>query len=353
MRKTVCRTTLAMLIGVALGGAGTESRAQYSRRTPIVEAVEKTRDSIVTIKVERQIKGTWGRKEVVGTGVIVDERGYVVTNRHVVTGDDHPAVHLADGTKVAAEVLTEDSQHDLAILKLRVRQKLPALRFGPASDLMIGETVIAIGHPFGYTNTVSTGIISALDRKVCMPGGEELQGLIQTNASINPGNSGGPLLNINGELIGINVALRERAQGIAFALKADTVQEVLSRHLSARRVGHGLGLVEEVVADEGPARQRIKVIRVTDKGPAALRPGDVLLRLGERTVANRFDVERALWGYRPGDRVKAAVLRDRKETCVTLTLDRGSEPEPVVRKAGAGNETRTSAGDARPANSSR
>src|SRR5262245_19802745 len=192
MRKTVCRTALAVLVGVVLGGAGTESKAQYSRRTPVVEAVKKTRDSIVTIKVERRIN--WGRKEIVGTGVIVDERGYVVTNRHVVTGADRLAVHLADGTEAAAEILTEDSQHDLAILKLAVRRKLKALPFGPASDLMVGETVIAIGHPFGYTNSVSTGIVSALDREVSMPDGEVLRGLIQTNASINPGNSGGPLL---------------------------------------------------------------------------------------------------------------------------------------------------------------
>ena len=100
---------------------------------------------------------------------------------------------------------------------------------------MVGETVIAIGHPFGYTNTVSTGIISALGREITMPEGEVLGNLIQTNASINPGNSGGPLLNINGELIGINVALREGAQGIAFALNADTVQQVLSKHLERQQ----------------------------------------------------------------------------------------------------------------------
>jgi serine protease Do len=347
---------MAVLVGVVLGGAGTESKAQYSRRTPIVDAVQKTRDSIVTIKVEKRIN--WGRKEIVGTGVIVDERGYVVTNQHVVAEADRLIVHLANGTEVAAEVLNEDAQHDLAILKLAGRRKLPALRFGPASDLMVGETVIAIGHPFGYTNTVSTGIVSALDREVSMPSGEILRGLIQTNASINPGNSGGPLLNINGEVIGINVALRPEAQGIAFALNADMVQAVLSRHLSARRVarvGHGL-VCREVVADEGPSRQRVVVDRMTDQGPASragLKPGDVLLRLGEQAVANRFDVERALWGYRPGDAVEASVLRDGKETRVALTLDRGSEPEAVVSETRAGQETRTSAGGARPARNGR
>jgi serine protease Do len=246
----------AALAAVSFGGTGTESRAQsFVRETPIVQAVRKTRDSIVTIKVER--RGNWGKKDVVGTGVVVDERGYAVTNRHVVRGAEHVAVVLSDRTEVAARVLTEDAHHDLAILKLSAEKKLAALTFAPGSDLMVGETVIAIGHPFGYTNSVSTGIVSALDRSITMPEGEVLSNLIQTNASINPGNSGGPLLNINGELIGIKVALREGAQGIAFALNADTVQQVLSKHLSAGKVsqvGHGIRS-KEVVKEGAAARQ--------------------------------------------------------------------------------------------------
>ena len=112
------------------------------------------------------------------------------------------------------------------------------MTFAPASDLMVGEEVIAIGHPYGYTNTVSTGIVSALNREVSMQSGGVLTDLIQTTASINPGNSGGPLMNINGELIGINSAMRSDAQGIAFALNADMVQQVLSQHLSAGKMAH-------------------------------------------------------------------------------------------------------------------
>ena len=234
-------------LAVSLGGAGTPAWGQYVRRTPIVEAVQKTRNGVVTLKVQKG-EGL-GRKDVVGTGVIVDERGYVVSNCHVVAGARRVAVHLYDGTVLAGEVLTEDPRHDLAILRVATRKKLEALSFGPSSDLLVGETVIAVGHPFGYTNTVSTGIVSALGRRVEMPGGEVLRDLIQTTASINPGNSGGPLLIVNGELIGINVAFREGAQGIAFALNADAVQSVLSKHLSAGRVArlaHGLACREEV-----------------------------------------------------------------------------------------------------------
>ena len=174
---------------------------------------------------------------------------------------------------------------------------------------MVGETVIAVGHPFGFTNSVSTGIISALDREITMPDGETLTRLIQTNASINPGNSGGPMLNINGELIGINVALREGAQGIAFALNADTVQQMLSKHLSAGKMAHlehGL-TCREAVEEDAEARQRVVVDRVAADSPAeaaGLKHGDILVKVGQRTVKNRFDVERALWSYKAGDKVE-------------------------------------------------
>ena len=122
----------AALAVISLGGAGTQSKAQsFVRETPIVQAVRKTRDSIVTVRVDR--RGNWGKKEVVGTGVIVDERGYAVTNRHVVKGAEQVTVVLADHTEVAARVLTEDARHDLAILKVTAGKKLPALTFGPAA----------------------------------------------------------------------------------------------------------------------------------------------------------------------------------------------------------------------------
>jgi serine protease Do len=334
MRTIWCRLLAAAVFAVVFGGAGTEIRSEYNRRTAIVEAVEKSKPSIVTIKVEK--RGNWGRKDVVGTGVVVDEHGYVVTNRHVVTGADKVTVVLSDGGEIVSQIHTEDARHDLAILRLPAAGKLTALSFAPGSDLMVGETVIAVGHPFGYTNTVSTGIVSAVGREIKMPDGETLTNLIQTNASINPGNSGGPLLNVNGELIGINVALREGAQGIAFALNADTVQRVLSKHLSAGRVarlGHGM-TCREWVGSGSEFRQRVVVDEVVEKGPAAqagLQRGDVILRLAGREVGNRFDVERALWDYAVGDKVQAAILRDGKETKVSLTLSRG-DAEVTARK---------------------
>jgi S1-C subfamily serine protease len=174
-------------------GAGTEARAQYSRRTPIVEAVQKTRESIVTVKVAKRGRG----KETIGTGVIVDERGFIITNRHVIHQGERVVVRLADGSDVTARVLAADPRCDLAILRIRTSRELQALLLAPASDVMVGETVIAVGHPFGYRNTVSTGIISAVGREIEMPTGDVLSGLFQTDASINPGNSGGPLLHLS------------------------------------------------------------------------------------------------------------------------------------------------------------
>jgi serine protease Do len=333
------RTRTSRALGVALtlalfSGAGTEkSYGQYARRSPVVEAVQKTRAGIVTVKVEKA--GNWGRREVVGTGVVVDGRGYVVTNNHVVTGAERITILTSDGSEHPAKLSTEDALHDLAILTIPGVRRLPELAFAPSSDLMVGETVIAVGHPYGYTNTVSTGIVSALGREITMPSGETLTNLIQTDASINPGNSGGPLFNINGELVGINVAIREGARGIAFALPAEEVQRALAKHLSAAKVAHvAHGLVcGERVLEEGQVRQQVVVEQVTERSPAAragLQAGDTIVRVGDRPVNNRFDVERSLWGLRAGDTVDASVMRDGQPMRIALTLGRSVSAADVA-----------------------
>jgi len=332
------KTWMCAAVGAAalfLTAAPTPTRGQFSRRTPIVEAVQKTRGGIVTVKAEKS--STWDQpREVLGTGVVVDERGYLVTNGHVVAGATQVNVLLAEGTTLPAEVLKEDPDHDLAVLRVHAGRKLSALPLGPGGDLMVGETVIAVGHPFGYQNTVSTGIVSALNRSIAMPSGHTLTGLIQTDTSINPGNSGGPLLNINGEVIGVVVALREGAQGIAFAINADTIKQTLAQHLSAARMAgltHGLACAEKVVLPEGSDRQRLIVTGVGPATPAAvagLKPGDEVRRVGPQAVANRFDLERAFWTARPGEKVSLTVVRQGKELALTLTPVSSREAEPIL-----------------------
>jgi serine protease Do len=290
--------------------------AQHSRRTPVVEAVLKTRRSIATL-----LDG----EKVVGTAVVIDERGWLITNHHVATVAPLITANLEGATGLAA-VFAEDQAHDVAVLRLPHppgSRPLHALTIFPGTDLLVGETVIAVGNPFGYTNTVSPGVISALGRKVVMPSGAKLTNLIQTNAGINPGNSGGPLLNINGELIGLIVATRRPAQGISFALNAETLKDVLCKRAAAAvvsKVAHGLVVVEKVVSDDSH-RQKVVVV-VAGAGSNPLLAGDVLLKVGALEIRNRFDVERALWGHKPGDKVPVAVLRGGKQVAVKLTLRR-------------------------------
>ena len=322
--RTKLRTFVALILTVLIiGEGGNQGLAQErsQRETPTVRAYRKAKPSVVALKVMRT--SAYSRREVVGTGVIVDESGIVITNLHVVTANEGIKAVLADGTEMTAKVLVEDARHDLAILRLPTKRKLPALTLAAASAVMEGEDVIAIGHPYGYVNTVSKGIVSALNREITMPAGEELTGLIQVTCSINPGNSGGPLLNINGELIGINVAMRDGAQGIAFALNADMVKAVLAQHLSAAnmaQVEHGLACKENVIEPHGVARQQVVV---EDASQTALKTGDVIVTVGDRKVANRFDLERSLWGYKVGDDVPTRVVRGGKEMDVVLHLSKG------------------------------
>ena len=310
---------------VAIVVAAPVSQGQtFERRNAIVEAVKKTKDAIITIKITRAN----GSKEVVGTGVIVDERGLIVTNKHVVGSGKGVFVCLTSGDELPGDVLLDEASHDLAVVRVKAGKTLPALRLAPATDLMVGEDVIAIGHPYGYVHTVSRGIISALDRKITLPTGDELTGLIQTDASINPGNSGGPLLNINGEFIGINVALREGAQGIAFAINAGTVEKVLSKHFSALKVSgifHGLKTEGKVFAQTGD-RQRLVIKEVIGD----LQPNDEIVVVNNRNVANSFDLERAFWGKKAGEVVQVKVIRQGKEVSASLTLNAGEATQAVA-----------------------
>jgi serine protease Do len=310
---SVCGALTSLLLLAQATSAG-----DFDRRTAIVKAVEKTKESIVTIKTIRSS----GKKEVAGTGVIVDERGLIISNRHVVKTGRDLYIQLSDGTEVVGDVLVSEAKYDLAVVRIKAGKTLKALSFRSLKEnLMVGEDVIAIGHPYGYVNTVSRGIISALEREITLPSGDVLTGLIQTDASINPGNSGGPLLNVNGELIGINVALREGANGIAFAINAGTVDKLLASHFSALKVSgimHGLQTQEKIVSEKDDA-QRLVVAAPTGE----LKSGDMILAVATRPVSTSFDLERALWGKKVGETVEVKVQREGRELSASLTLTAG------------------------------
>ncbi|MBN1589544.1 MAG: trypsin-like peptidase domain-containing protein [Pirellulales bacterium] len=308
--------------------------------TPIVKAVRCARPSVVNIRGEKTVnaqsvvvaEGQAGHQvNGMGTGVVIDRRGYIVTNFHVIDGVHEIQVTLADGRQYIARRIARDPQTDLAVIKIDSSDRLPVLPIGRSSDLMTGETVIAVGNAYGYEHTVTQGIISALHRAVQVSDAQFYSDLIQTDASINPGNSGGPLLNIDGELIGINVAVRAGAQGIGFAIPIDKVLDVISGLLNAqtgKSVQHGLAFDNRATGDD----RGLVVASVDKNSPAAeagIEPGDVLTRVDDLDVAGPIDFERSLLERSPGDRLHMALHRDNKEIDVRLRLAAAPDARPV------------------------
>ncbi|HEY8505252.1 MAG TPA: trypsin-like peptidase domain-containing protein, partial [Gemmataceae bacterium] len=222
--SSVSRTAraLPLLAGVLLLLGPALARAENARLTRAVRIFREAREAVVNIHSERTINApvpdepwTFGpaqqRVNGMGTGIVLDPRGYILTNFHVVEDVSLLRVRLADGTTLPARVIARDPSEDLAVMKIDVKKPLPTIPFGTSADLMQGEPVIAIGNAYGYEHTLSEGIISALNRDVTLNKDLSYKALIQTNASINPGNSGGPMLNAYGELIGVNVAIRAGA----------------------------------------------------------------------------------------------------------------------------------------------
>jgi serine protease Do len=265
-----------------------------------------------------------------GTGILIDPRGYIITNQHVVDEVALLRVRLSDGTSASAKVLARDAESDLALLKIDVGHPLPTIPLGTASDLMVGETVIAIGNAYGYEHTATAGIISALGRDVTLNKEMSYKSLIQTDAAINPGNSGGPLINVHGELIGVNVAIRAGAQCIGFAIPVDTMLRVSASMMANPTKGkggvsHGLVIRDEVRNPrdaDAPLRQAI-VDRAEPTGAGAtagLQRGDVLVKVGDQAIANGLDLERALIEKTPGERVMVVFRRGSAEERAEMVL---------------------------------
>ena len=305
--------------------------ASQLRQTPIVKAVQSARPSIVNIRGEKIIPRSGAspprsdegqRVNGMGTGVVIDPRGYILTNHHVVDGVRQIQVTSADGRQSTARLLAHDPETDLAIIKVDFGKELPPITTGTSSDLMPGEPVVAVGNAFGYEHTVTRGIISALHRPVQINDAQFYDDLIQTDASINPGNSGGPLLNIDGEMIGINVAVRTGAQGIGFALPVDTALEVAADLLASRNVQntwHGVVLVAKPTASE----QGLTVASVDEESPAlkgGLRSGDVITALGDTELRRNLDFSRAILERRTGEMIELTVRRADQPVKVQLTL---------------------------------
>lgn len=310
----------------------THLAASELRQTPIVRAVQKARPSVVNIHSEKTLTTkddrfgnfeTSRRVNGMGTGVVIDERGYLITNHHVIDGVQKIRVTLHDGTSHQARLIAHDSDTDLAIIKIETTKKLPVVTIGTSRDLMPGEPVIAVGNAYGYEHTVTRGIISALHRTVQLNERQQYEDLIQTDASINPGNSGGPLLNIDGQMVGINVAVRAGAQGIGFAIPVDKALDVaaeLMASLRKKKVWHGV--VAASAAEHTPLKGLI-VGHVDEDSPAAragLQQGDVIVAVEDHRIDRLLDFERFLLDRKPGDEVAVEVKRDGKAIQLDMPL---------------------------------
>lgn len=340
-----------IFVFIALLLFGSHSAQAHDRRTPVVEAVEKAGPAVVNIRTEQVVKRRSSpffgfsdpffddffreflpprtyKTQALGSGVIIDPRGYVLTNSHVVEKASKIFVALPDSRKeIEAELVGRAERIDLAVLKLGEQSTYPSLSPSAGeTDLMVGETVIAIGNPLGLGHSVTTGVVSAPQRRVPLQD-KGFAVFIQTDALINPGNSGGPLLNINGELIGINTAIVQQAQGIGFAIPISMARRVLSDLIShgfVRRPYTGI-LAEQVGSNAAKdwGSGGVLVGQVDDASPAAkagIRFGDVITALDGVAVDSPQEFVSLLETYTPGTTIQMEIMQGFKTRSTELKL---------------------------------
>jgi Do/DeqQ family serine protease len=357
-------TTLKYLVSVVLAmsflSSSLEAVDDFSRETPVVKAVRKVSPAVVNISSEQQSRqqsnpfSRYGnnpffdnffkdffdrefapnyKRTSLGSGVIIDgKRGYVLTNAHVIANAGTVKVIFKDEREYQAKIVGADPDSDLAVLRITTKESIPAIEMGNSDDLMIGETVIAIGNPFGFSNTVTTGVISALNRSFRTED-RVFHDFIQIDASINPGNSGGPLLNINGELVGINTAIYARAQGIGFAIPISKARKIIADLIQHGEVIQSwIGLT---VQDLDPALSQYlnlpKPDRINGKGVvvkevepsspasiAGIQAGDILLSIANRPLTSAADYQTVINGIAAGENADVQLLRKGKQLAFSL-----------------------------------
>src|SRR5947208_10056985 len=281
-----------------------------------------------------------------GSGVIVDAKGYVLTNNHVIENAQDITVRLSDGRKFTAKLVGRDPKTDLAVLKVDAPALLPVAELGDSDQLRVGQWAIAIGNPFGLDRTVTVGIVSATARN--RVGVATYENFIQTDASINPGNSGGPLLNLDGKVIGINTAIVAAGQGIGFSIPINEAKAVMAQLIAKGRVVRGwLGVVIQDLTDELASsfgvreHEGVLVADVMKGGPAetaGLRAGDVVVELNGTRIHEVPDLQRHIANVAPGQRVRLVVVREGAPQRVTVTVAEmpGEEPPPAAQAGSEG-----------------
>lgn len=366
LKKMVCYISTVCIFCVLFVA---EVQADSLRETPIVKAVQKVGPAVVNISIDYEevvsynphqdfFRGFGGfneplfdnffkdffeprleNRQTLGSGVIIDgKKGLILTNAHVISIKGEIKVTLQDGREFFAKVIGSDPDYDIAVLQLDTKDTLPAVPMGDSSDLMVGETVIAIGNPFGFSNTVTTGIISSTDRSIRTED-KTFTNLIQLDASINPGNSGGPLLNIHGELIGINTAIYAKAQGIGFAIPINLSKKITDDLITYGKVTQSwLGIivqpVDKALADYMNLGQaKALLVRLVEPGSpadkAGVKTGDIVVYVNNKPMNTAEEFKLFEKNTRAGETVNLIILGKNDKTS-TVSVKTTNFPDNIA-----------------------
>jgi Do/DeqQ family serine protease len=325
----------------------------HSLEEAFIRVAEEVKPAVVNLSVEKRVRGIgpfsfeWGwespfddlfrrffeefereyRTRSLGTGVIIDQRGYILTNNHVIRGADKIRVKLLDGRVFTGRVKGQDPKTDLALIKIDARENLPVARLGDSDRVRIGSWVIAIGNPFGLEHTVTVGVVSAKGRAI---GATTYENFIQTDASINPGNSGGPLVNLDGEVIGINTAIVASGQGIGFAIPINMAKRVIDDLITKGKVTRPwLGVTIQDITPELARHFNVEpgegvlVSHVVPKSPAdnaGIREGDVIKEVDGERITSAHRLQHEILKKKVGQEVRIVLLRDGRRLTFYIPL---------------------------------
>ncbi|MBN1916845.1 MAG: trypsin-like peptidase domain-containing protein [Verrucomicrobia bacterium] len=342
MKRIILVSAAMVAASICLAARGAAQQPDELRRNAVVRAVEKAGPAVVNIGAERIIVvrrdpfwelfgdqtpyERYGKAYSLGSGVIIDPDGYIVTNEHVIrrASGIHVTVPNKD-TAYEARLIASHPEHDIALIKIDVEEPLHYLEFADSDDLLIGETAIAIGNSYGLENTVTSGVVSATRRSITARGQVIFTDFIQTDAAINPGNSGGALVDIYGRLIGINSAMRYGAENIGFAIPINKVKQSLEMLLDPRQLKQ---LWVGVVLDPDD-REHCTIIAVDPKSPAdlaGLKPGDVLTSIDGDPIRGSYDYGLDMVKKSAGDEVRIGLERNGMPQTLTLKLTAAPKP---------------------------
>jgi len=358
MRRTALRLPLALIVAFTLASgcaapmADAETRAPAAGAPPelarfndlLASLAERLKPALVHVRVRREVSTEEGRepqepRRASGSGFVIEPDGLIVTNAHVVDGVDAAQVRLFDGRRFTGKVIGRDGRVDLALLRIEGVSGLPTLSLGDSNGLRVGEFVLALGHPFGLEHTVSFGIVSRKGSPltVAAPGFD----FIQTDAAINPGNSGGPLVNMAGQVVGVN-SMAARNGSIGFAIPANLVKMLVPQLVAKGRVDWGwLGVGITEVSDEDLPRLGLREARgvlirsVMPGEPAAqggVKENDVFLALDGTRLEGPRDLQRVVASTPVGKKVRITLWRDGKEHDLEVTIGKYQDPEERAAK---------------------